>query len=52
MTIRKVYTNNSAGTLLISIPIDYARTMGLTKEDNVNITLVGSTLYVTKVHLE
>lgn len=51
MTIRKVFCNNVGGTLLVSIPVTYAREMGLTKEDNVNITLSGKTLHVTKVML-
>jgi hypothetical protein len=49
--IRKVF-QNSNGTYLVSIPIEFVREMGLTKADNVNITLVSSTLHVTKVHLE
>jgi len=49
--IRKIFQNNN-GTFLMSIPIDYVREMGLTKDDAVNVTLIGTTLHVTKVHLE
>ena len=52
MTIRKVFCNNSGGTLLISIPRDCAKEMGLTRDDNVNIKLAGTTLHVTKVLLQ
>lgn len=50
--IRKCFSNNSAGTILISIPAAYTREMGLTKEDNVNVTLAGNTLHITKVKLD
>jgi antitoxin component of MazEF toxin-antitoxin module len=49
--IRKVF-QNSNGTYLMSIPIDYVREMGLTKDDAVNVTLAGTTLHVTKIHIE
>ncbi|MGB9940273.1 hypothetical protein [Methanosarcina sp.] len=50
--IRKVYSNNSAGTLIISVPAKFTKEMGLTKEDNVNIELVGKALHVSKVILQ
>lgn len=50
--IRKVFQNGNSGTFLMSIPIDYVRAMGLTKDDSVNITLVGKTLHVTRIKLE
>ena len=49
--IRKVF-QNSNGTYLVSIPIEFVREMGLTKEDSVNITLAGNTLHVAKVVLQ
>ena len=49
--IRKIFQNNN-GTYLMSIPIGYVREMGLTKDDAVNVTLVGTTLHVTKVVLQ
>jgi antitoxin component of MazEF toxin-antitoxin module len=49
--IRKIFQNNN-GTYLMSIPIDYVREMGLTKDDAVNVTLVGMTLHVTKIKLD
>jgi hypothetical protein len=49
--IRKIF-QNGGGTYLVSIPLDYVREMGLTKEDNVNIERVGNTLHVTKVVLQ
>jgi hypothetical protein len=41
--IRKIFQNGNTGVFLMSIPIDYVREMGLTKEDSVNVTLVGKT---------
>lgn len=49
--IRKAFCTNNAGTIAITIPATLAREMELTKEDNVNIVLVGKTLHITKVVL-
>lgn len=49
--IRKIF-QNGGGTYLVSIPLDYVKEMGLTKEDSVNITLAGNTLHVAKVVLQ
>ncbi|WP_196296924.1 hypothetical protein [Methanosarcina mazei] len=50
--IRKVYASNQFGTIVMSIPADFVRKMGLTGDSNVNIELVGNTLHVTKVCLQ
>ena len=52
MVIRKVMKFNKFGTIGISIPAEFTREMGLTVEDNANITLVGNTIHVTKVRLD
>jgi|GEM_PF-4550754 len=49
--IRKI-VQNSNGTYLMSILVEFVREMGLTKADSVNITLAGTTLHVTKIHLD
>ncbi|HEY3390335.1 MAG TPA: hypothetical protein VGK38_12225 [Prolixibacteraceae bacterium] len=49
--IRKIF-QNGGGTYLMSIPLDYVKEMGLTKDDNVNITISGNTLHVTKVIID
>lgn len=49
--IRKIF-QNGGGTYLVSIPLNFVREMGLTKDDSVNITISGNTLHVTKVQLE
>lgn len=51
MTIRKVFSNHG-GSLLVSIPKDYAAQRGITKDSYVNTALVGNTLHLTVVKLE
>jgi antitoxin component of MazEF toxin-antitoxin module len=50
--IRKAFRLNDFGSIGISIPAKLARDIGLTKEDNVSIILVGQTLHITKVKID
>lgn len=50
--IKKVLKMNTDGSLGIGIPAQFARDLGITCNDYVNMEKVGSCLHITKVKID
>lgn len=51
MPVKKVARLNAGGTLGLTLPKAICKSMGITANDFVNISVVGNTLHVTKVQM-